>query len=79
MNGHICVVARVLVQVRRSAMELPKSFDADWHRPVGDVEKRRGIMMESVDRANRIKCEINFIGGARSEMGSLERMMGSND
>ena len=35
--------------------------------------------MESVDRAFRIKCEINLIGGERSEIGSLARMMGSND
>ena len=34
--------------------------------------------MESVDRANRIKCEINLIGGARSEMGPLALLMGSN-
>ena len=42
------------------------------------VEKRRGIMLESVDLAYRIKCEINLIGGARSEMGTLVRMMVSN-
>ena len=29
------------------------------------VEKRRRIMMGSVDRANLINCEINLIGGAR--------------
>ena len=37
------------------------------------------IMLESEDRANRIKCKINLIGGASSEMGPLAWMMGSND
>ena len=34
-------------------------------------------MMESVDRAYRIKCNINLIGGSRSEIGPLARVMGS--
>ena len=40
------------------------------------MEKRRGIIIESVDRAYRIKCEINFIGGARSGIGPLARFNG---
>ena len=44
------------------------------------VEKRKGIMMESVDLAYRIKCEIELIGGVRSEIGiPLERRMGPDD
>ena len=43
------------------------------------MDKRREIMMESVDSVNRIKCEINLIGGARLEMGPLAQMMRSND
>ena len=43
------------------------------------VKKRRRIMMESVDRAYRIKCEIDFIGGVRSEIGVLAWMMVSHD
>ena len=42
------------------------------------VGRRRGIIVESVDRANRIKCEINLVGGESSEMGPLARMMVSN-
>ena len=42
------------------------------------VEKCRRRRMESVNRANRIKCEINLIGGAHSEMGPLASMMVSN-
>ena len=36
-------------------------------------------MMESVDRAYRIKCEINLIGIVLSEIGPLARVMGSNN
>ena len=36
-------------------------------------------MLESVDRAYRIKFEIDLIGGVRSEIGPLARMMGSNN
>ena len=43
------------------------------------VEKRRGIMLENVDRAYRIKCAIKLIGGVRSEIGLLAWMMRSND
>jgi hypothetical protein len=35
------------------------------------LEKCTKRVMESLDRANRLKCEINLIGGARSEMGPL--------
>ena len=44
-----------------------QSIDTVCHRPVQGkiVEKRKGIMMESVDRAYRIKCEIELIGGVR--------------
>ena len=45
----------------------------------GHLEQRRRTMMGTVDRANRIKCEINLIGGERSEMSPLARMMVSND
>ena len=34
-------------------------------------------MMEILDRANRLKCEMNLIGGAHSEMGPLAWVMGS--
>ena len=37
------------------------------------VKQSRERMMESVDRANCIKSEINLIGGARSGMGTLAR------
>ena len=43
------------------------------------VEKRRRIMLESVDRAYRIKFEIDLIGGVRSDIGPLARMVGSQD
>ena len=57
-----------------------QSIDTVCRLPVQGtiVKKRRGRMMESVDRENRIKCEINLIGGALSEMGPLARMMGPN-
>ena len=35
--------------------------------------------MESVDRANRIKFEINLIGGVRWKMGSLASSAGPDD
>ena len=35
-------------------------------------------MLESVDRANRIKCDINNIGEARLQAGPLIRMIWSN-
>ena len=56
-------------------------IDTECRSPVQGtiVEKRRRIMTGSVDRANRVKCEINLIGGALSEMDPLARMMGSND
>ena len=43
------------------------------------VEKRKRILMESVDRAYRIKCEVDLICGVRSEIGLLAWMMGSHD
>ena len=39
------------------------------------VKKRRRFMLESVDRANRIKCDINNIGEARLQAGPLIRMI----
>ena len=62
------------------SVAIAQSIDTVCRSPVQGtiVEKRRGIMMESVDRANRIECEINLIGGALSEMGPLVRMMVSN-
>ena len=42
------------------------------------VEKRKRIIMESVYRAKRIKCEINLIGEARSKISPLVRGIGSN-
>ena len=32
-------------------------------------------MMESMDRAKRLKCEYNYIGGEHLEMGPLARVM----
>ena len=43
------------------------------------MEKRRRIMMESVDRAYGIKCEIDLIGGVRLEIGLLACMVVSHD
>ena len=43
------------------------------------VEKCRERTMESLDRANRLECEINLIGGAHSKMDPLARVMGSTD
>ena len=36
-------------------------------------------MIKILDRANRLKREINLIGGAHSEMSPLARVMGSKD
>ena len=62
------------------SVALAQSIDTVCRSPVQGtiVEKRRRIMTGSVDRANRVKCEINLIGGALSEMDPLARMMVSN-
>ena len=40
----------------------------------GGVDKCRERMMESLDRANHLKCKTNLNGGAHSEMGPLARV-----
>ena len=57
------------------------SIDTICRSPVQGtiMEECRERMMESLDRANRVKCETNLIDVARSEMGPLARMIGSND
>ena len=58
-----------------------QSIDTVCRSPLQEtiVEKRIGILMESVDCAYRINCDINLFGGARSKMGPLARMIGSNN
>ena len=63
------------------SVTIAQSIDTVCRSPVqGTIaEKRRRIMMGSVDRANHTKCDINLIGGAHLEMDPLARMLGSND
>ena len=43
------------------------------------VEKREGIMTEVWIARSALSAKINVIGGARTEMGPLERMIVSHD
>ena len=52
-------------------VEIAQSINTVYRSPEQGtiVEKRRRMMMGSVDRDSRIKCEINLIGGVISELG----------
>ena len=58
-----------------------QSIDTVCRPPVQGtiVEKCKGITVESVDSAYRIKYDIEWIGGVRSEIDPLERRMGPDD